>query len=300
MTGLTAAAISPFDPGVLRLALPGLLAGLLVAVACAVLGVLVVLKRLAFIGQGISHAVFGGVGLGLVLGLSPGLEGAFGLDLLVLGFSIAAALGISLLSRARRTGSDTAIGIVLAVCMAAGFMLHRAAGAAVARAGRARPLGLEDVLFGSVLEIGPAEAWFTAGAVAAAGLLVLLHRRSVMFWAFDEQTCVAFGVDARRAQTVLLTALAVIVVVATKVAGVVLAGGLLVLPAAAALAVATRLAAAVALSVGVALGGMAGGIALSFGANLQPGPSVVVVLAALFGVSLASRRLLTRHGRSPV
>ena len=95
---------------------PAIIATLAVAILGAALSVFVVLKRLAFIGQGVSHAAFGGVGIALVLGIHAATTaGLLGQMSIVLVFSVGAALLISALSRAQRGRTDTAIGLVLTV-----------------------------------------------------------------------------------------------------------------------------------------------------------------------------------------
>lgn len=270
---------------------PAVVTAVAVAVPAAVLSVVVVLKRLAFIGQGVSHAAFGGVGLAAVLGLAGGsAAGELGMLGVVAAFCVAAALGIAWLSDRRGVQTDTAIGIVLAVAMAAGFLLHRQAGQIAVRAGGPRPPALESVLFGSVLWVGWADA-VVAGVVAAVVLGVLWwRRRSLLFWAFDGGASEAFGVRAGAAKRTLLVLLAVTVVLVMKLAGVVLATALLVLPGAIALRLSDRLRAVGVLAIAGALLGVLAGLVLSFELDWPAGPSIVVALAALYGVARAIGR----------
>lgn len=266
---------------------PGVVTALLVAVLGAVLSPLVVLKRMAFIGQGVSHAAFGGVGLGLALGVGGStLAGQVGLAAIVLAFSIAAALGIAWLSDKPHTKPDTAIGIVLAASMAGGFLLYRLAGDRFS-AGliSSRPPDLHSVLFGDVL----AATWASA-AVAGFVLLLVLGvlwwtRRSLLFWGFDESASRAFGVHAARTRAVLLVLLAVAVVVAVNLAGIVLATALFVLPGAIALSRTHGLGRVWAVSVVAALLTTLLGLVVSFEADLIAGPSVVLAMAAVFVVA---------------
>ena len=96
--------------------------------ACAVLSPLVVLKRLSFVGQGVSHSAFGGVGVAAVLGaLAAGQTSVVGFC--VIGaFCIAAALGMALVGDRRGLALDTAIGVFLAASMALGIVLLHVAG----------------------------------------------------------------------------------------------------------------------------------------------------------------------------
>ena len=132
-----------------------ILTGLAVAALCSLLSVLVVLKRMAFIGQGISHAAFGGIGVASVLGLLGTMQEAptpgqsAGQFLVVLGFCLAAGLLIGWLSERGGTEADTAIGIVLVAAMAVGAILILRARSGVS---------LESFLFGDILAVSWADA----------------------------------------------------------------------------------------------------------------------------------------------
>lgn len=265
-------------------------AGLAIALFAGALSVLVVVKRLAFIGQGVSHAAFGGVGLAYLLGVgaSGDLGGRFALLAVLLAFSLGAALGIAWLGERSGARTDTAIGIVLAVSMALGFVLLRQAGERAAATGSPTPPAIEGVLFGSVMTLTWLDAWIALAA--GAGLLgaLFLARRPMLFWAFDERVCEAFGAPGGRMKVLLLCLLAVAVVVTVKLAGVVLATALFVLPGAIALRLADRLWVVVGVSIGAAVLGTLGGLVLSFEWNLQVGPGVVLALAAMYALAMAA------------
>ncbi|MFG0306031.1 MAG: metal ABC transporter permease [Phycisphaerales bacterium JB040] len=262
---------------------PGVVTALLVAALGALLSPLVVLKRLAFIGQGVSHAAFGGVGLGLALGLGgASLADEVALQAVVLVFSIGAALGIAWLSARPETKPDTAIGIVLAAAMALGFILYRVAGQRASEAGTRRPPALESVLFGDVISASWSDALFAGLVLALVALGLWWTRRRLVFWGFDEPASRAFGVPEGSTRTTLLVLLAVSVVVAVNLAGIVLATALFVLPGAIALARSTRLGWVWGWSVVSAVASALLGLVVSFEADLMPGPSVVLAMTGVF------------------
>jgi len=260
---------------------PGIVASVAIALMCGVLSPLVVLKRLAFVGQGVSHAAFGGVGVVLALGLGTP---STGLPLLiVVVFCALAALAMGWLGKRGTGGTDTAIGVVLVASMALGFVLHRYAAESAQARGLPAPPGLESVLFGSITLVNGAEAltaWIAGGAVVA---VLAWFRRDAAFWAFDEPAAEAFGVPTGRVRALTMILLAVAVVITMRLAGVILATALLVLPGATALALSERLRTVMVCSVVCSLAGVAGGLALSFGAaSLPVGPAVVLVLCLLY------------------
>lgn len=262
------------DPALAGIFWPCVVAGLGVAVMCALLSVLVVLKRMSFVGQGISHAAFGGVGVAAVAGWSSGPAELA----VVVGFCLLSAGVIAWLSAKRGTAADTAIGIVLVVAMALGAVLLSIA----VRDPRRPARDIESILFGTisgVTWVDAAVAWGVA-ALVLAGLWAA--RRPVLFWAFDEPAAEAFGVPTRAARLLLMVLLTLAIVASMKLAGVVLATALLVLPGAAAMHLSDRLSRVMGLAMGAAVAGVAGGLVASFELDWPTGPSIVGVLAVVY------------------
>jgi len=263
---------------------PAIVAGVAIALLCAVLSVLVVLKRLAFIGQGVSHAAFGGIGLAAVLGLAAANLSAgqnavqFGI---VAAFCAAAALLIGGMSGRSGSGEaathgDTAIGITLVASMALGAILARHS-----RSG----ISWEAFLFGSLLNTDwtdAAIAWVVAAVVIVTLWAV---RRPLLFWSFDEPASQAFGVRGAPLRALLMLLLALATVTAMRLAGVVIASAMLVLPGAIALRMTRSLGRVLILAGLGAVVGVLGGLVLSFEADWPPGPSIVAVLTVLFAAA---------------
>lgn len=261
---------------------PAVAVGLLVSVLCAVLSPLVVLRRMSFIGQGVSHAAFAGVGLAMALGLGAGSAagGDWGVLVVVALACVASAVGIAALSDRKGLNADTAIGIVLVTAMALGFVMIQHASEAMRARDEAPGFGVESVLFGSVLGV----RW---GDVVAAGVVVAVEmsllwwfRRGLLFWAFDEVGAVSVGVRTGLVRTLLLVMLALAIVVTMRLAGVVLATALLVLPGATALRCSARLWPVFGISAVAGVLGVGLGLVVSFELDWQPGPAIVLTQVA--------------------
>ncbi len=271
------------DPALAGLYWPGILAALALVLMCALLSVVVVLKRLAFIGQGISHAAFGGIGIAAIAGLAatataPAPVHGVPQFLIVLGFCVGAALLIGVLTERGAARADTVIGIVLVASMALGAIL-------IARS--RNTLSWESFLFGSLMSVTAADA-ATAWALAAATVAGLwLTRRSLVFWAFDEPAAMAFGVRAAPVKFALMLMLAAATVTAMKLAGVVLATALLVMPGATALRLSAKSAAVLLLSLAAAAVAILGGIVASFELDLPTGACIVGVMTVIYGGATA-------------
>ncbi|MBL8991026.1 MAG: metal ABC transporter permease [Phycisphaerae bacterium] len=277
-----------------ELVLTALAAGACVVVMCSLLSVLVVLKRLAFIGQGVSHSAFGGIGVAAVIGAATGAawagQGGVLEFAVVVAFCIGAALGMASVGRSGVASGrgkpievDTGIGLFLVASMALGGLLVEAARALAQRLGH--PVGVrswESILFGSILTADWGDVLIALGLAAMTVGVLWLVRRPLLFWAFDETSAPAFGVPAAVMRTVLMVLLALATVTATKLTGVVLASAMLVLPGATALKLSRRISVVLALSVAVGLAGLVVGLAVSLQADLQPGPCIVLSMVAAF------------------
>lgn len=281
------------DPVLSEMIRPVFITALAIAVLCAPLSLLVVLKRLAFIGQGISHAAFGGWGVASILAGATATGGVLAVSsrfaastqgqlAIVYALCLVAALIIAWLSGPRGSAKnrslepDTAIGVVLVASMALGAMLNHLA---------RNPRGWESFLFGSIIECGPIDAMAALVAMGVVLLSLAGTRRWLTFWAFDEPSAFAFGVPGRAMNAMLMALLAMATVVSMRLVGVVPATALLVLPGATSLRLTRRWVPAIVLSVVVSIVGVIGGIVASFELDLLPGSSIVLVLTLLFAIA---------------
>lgn len=257
-----------------------LAAGLLASVAAGVLGSYVVAKRFASMSGGLAHASFGGVGLGYLLGFSP-MAGATG-------FALLAAVAIGLAYRRLRSGLDTLVSMVWAVGMALGVVL-------VGLAPGYAP-DLTTYLFGNLLFV----PWSFVALVAAFDALVLgavlLFSEEFQAVAFDEEFAEVTGLPVEAIFVGLLALTALGVVTLIRVVGVILAIALLTIPASIgrqwARSLGRMMAIAVAAAAACTLAGLflSYGLSASAGVSAPPGPLVILIAAALFGLSTALRR----------
>ncbi|MEX0654726.1 MAG: metal ABC transporter permease [Phycisphaeraceae bacterium] len=281
-----------------------LLTGLVIAVVCSVVSVIVVLKRMAFMGQGISHAGFGGIGTAILVGpvlapltmLLPGGDVLPMEEVIVLLFCVGTAALIGLLTRRRQLETDSAIGILLAGTMAWGVLMTNLASTLhatdwwIERFGvPERAPGFEQLLFGSLMSVR-FEDMVIAALLGAAVLLVLaLLAKEILFFAFDETAAQVFGVRTGVMYYLLLVLLSVTIVMSMRLVGFVLVSALLVVPGATAVLVSQRLWQVVALAVTVGVLGVTGGMVLSLELNFSSGAAIVMMLCVIFAMTFAGR-----------
>ena len=257
-----------------------LAAGLLASVACGIVGSYVVAKRISTLAGGVSHAAFGGVGLGYWLGFPPMLGAA--------AFGLLASWVICVAWRRMGSALDTMTSMVWAVGMALGIIF-------VSLAPGYAP-DLMSFLFGNLLFVPWEYVRLVAALDVAVLATVLLLGKELQAVAFDEEFAQVAGVPVERTFLLLLSISALTVVALIRVVGVVLAIALLTIPAMIARHWSDSLRGMMLIAVPVCaacvLSGLTGSWLLADLASLSvpPGPLVVVVAVLAWTVSGALRR----------
>jgi zinc transport system permease protein len=264
-----------------------LLAGLLAAVACGIVGVYVVVKRVVFISGGIAHASFGGIGLGYLLGINPVLGAMF--------FTIASALGIGLVTRRTRLPEDTAIGILWAMGMALGIIF-------IGLAPGYAP-DLFSYLFGNILTVPSFDLILMLILDVVIIIVVFLLYKEFLFLSFDEEFSKVTGVPTERLYLLLLCLVALTVVVLIRVVGIILVIALLTIPAALARQLTHSLKKMMLLATLTGVVFTFSGLWLSYWLDLASGATIILVsgtaLFISFGVSkLHSKTREYNHPRT--
>ena len=243
-----------------------LLAAVLVSVACGIVGTLVVVNRIVFISGGISHAAFGGIGLGYWLGINPLIA--------VVPFSLAAAIAIGLLGSRLRVGEDTAIGVLWTMGMALGVLLVQLT------PGYAPDL--QSYLFGNILTVPVFDLLLMLGLdVLIVGAVLALYREFAVI-SFDEEFATVLGIPARLVGLLLLCLVALSVVVLIRVVGIILVIALLTMPASIARQFTSSLSQLMVIAILVGMVLTTAGLWLSYTLDLSSGATIVLLLGAVF------------------
>lgn len=239
----------------------GLLAGSLVAVVCAILGVFLVLKRLSLIGDGLSHVCLTGVALGLLTQTSPLY---MSIPVVVL-----SSLGILKIMDKIKVYGDAAIGIVSAVGLALGIMITALAGGFNA--------DLFGFLFGSILTVGKTEVFLCAVLLVLLLLFLLVFYRDLIAASFDEAFAHTRGISVKTLNLALILFTSVAVVLAFKVVGIFLISALIILPPVTALLISKTFKQVLLWASLTALLSVWSGVYLSFVFNIPSGATIILV-----------------------
>jgi len=260
-----------------------LLATTLASITAALVGCYVVLRGVAFLGDALPHATFGGVAVAFLLGGNVYLGAAVA--------AVLSALIMSLLSRRGLLKHDTAVGMVFIVAFALGMLLASL-----------RPnytYNLANFIFGSPLAVRWDDIWVMAGIGGALVALLLLFWKEILVTVYDPPMATALGVPAAWVELGLMVGVALAAVVGLKAVGIVLVMALLVLPPATAQLVAPNL--PVMMAMAVALGALASvlGLYVAYYGDVSPSACIVLSAAGFFLLALVWRHLRGRRARSP-
>lgn len=251
------------------------IAGIALALFAGVISVFIVLRRVSFLGSGISHAAFGGVAIGFFAGINPLLTALI--------YCIAVAFAIEIISTKGKLAEDTAIGIFFSASMAMGVMLIGLS--------KSYTVDLFGYLFGSILAIGNEEA-YTAVVMAVITILILMAIvKDMLLITFNEELAIVNGIPVRLIKSVFLISMAIAIVIGIKIVGVILISALLVIPGASAKLLTQRFYKMLAISSIIAVASIISGLIISYAYDLAPGGTIVILLSLFFAVAFIRKIL---------
>ncbi|MBD3414402.1 MAG: metal ABC transporter permease [Candidatus Aminicenantes bacterium] len=252
-----------------------LIAGSFIAVACALLGIFLILRRDAMIGHGLAHITFAGVAIGLLLHMMP-LLAAFIVAVLT-------ALGILKLKEKAGLYGDTAI----AIFSSTGF----AVGVIIISLSQQFNVNLFSYLFGDILAIGKLEVWMSLTVAAAIMAAVTVYYPKFMYITFDQESAKVSGLKVDRFEISITVLTAITVVLGMKIVGILLVSALLVIPAASSLQLAKNFKQALIWSALISVLSVNLGVLTSILFDLPASGTIVVISFLIFLLLLSIKRI---------
>lgn len=259
-----------FEPFQYEFFVRGLLAATLVGGLCGLIGVYIVLRRMAYIGHGLSHAVFGGAVVSYVMSFN------FFVGASIWGFL--SALLITLTTRKRKIGTDAAIGIITTASFALGIAL-------ISRF-KTFTRSFDAALFGNILGVSHGDLLAIVVVVVLTAVVLFFGYKLFLFATFDPDVAKFYGVPTGWVDTMFSLVLAATIVVSMQVLGVTLIAAAIVIPPIVARLLTDSFKTMIFLSTGIGAFCGLGGIYLSFYVDVSSGASVVLFSALLFVVVL--------------
>lgn len=249
----------------------------IMAIVTAIVGTYIVTRRQIFIAGGITHACFGGLGLGYFLGISPEFMAALA--------AVGGALGVDRMSRSR-VRRDSAIAVVWALGMALGVLFIFLTSGYVPE--------LNSFLFGNVLTVSAADnVVFAIFGAMLIGFYLLFHKRIVAV-SFDEDFARTRGLPVKFINIVMTVFTAVAIVLAVRMVGIMLLMSLVSLPQMTAELFSRRYFPLMLLSMGISLAGSLGGLALAWVISVPASAAIVLILAAIYIIAQVAYKMSIR------
>lgn len=255
-----------------------LIAAILVAVACGVMGTFVVVNRLMALSGGVAHASFGGVGLACFLGFSP-MVGS-------LGFALACAMVMGVLTWRDRKHSDTFIGVIWAGGMALGVILTDLT-----------PGYSGDTmsfLFGSLLAVPTELLWWMGALLIFILAAVSFFYRKFLAISYDPEFALVHGLHVQAYYMLLIALIALTVVIAVQAVGMILVIALLTIPAYIAECYSKNLIQMIFVSVGISLVLVIVGLFLACYMNFVVGPTIIACGVIFYLINFGIKKLLKK------
>lgn len=260
------------------------IAALAVGMLCSAMGTYVVLRRLAFIGDGIAHASFAGIVIAYMRGANYYLGAAI--------VAVLTALGIGFVHRRGRISMDTSIGVLFTGAFALGvFLMSRQSNYAV---------DLQSFLFGDILAVQTNDLIIIVGLALFVVVALTVLYRGLLYTTFDPVVAEAGGISSGAYEYALLVLVALTVIIGLQSVGIVLVAALLVTPAAAAYQLTKRFAPMFALSTLFGAISSLGGLYLSYYARGSSGATIVLFTTVLFFVALAIKSVRQSAARRTI
>ena len=261
---------SIFDYGFLRRAV---LAAILMSLTCGLIAPVVVLRRLSFSTDGLAHSSLGGLAIGVIFvtnGASPSLISY----LISFIFTVSVAAGITYLSENNRIDSDTAVG----VCYVAAFAL----GVLVLSLREGYSGHLDQFFFGSLLAVNQIECLLLLILSLISFIFIFWNWLSVGKWTFNEEMAHAEGVPVKKLRYFFMFLVVAVVIVSSRVVGVLLVTSMLILPGAVGSLASRSMFGITIVSIATALVSSLIGLSISNSYDVPPGPVIVLTGFLIF------------------
>lgn len=254
-----------------------LIGSLLASIACGLIGTYIVTRRLVFISGGLTHASFGGIGLGLYTGIPPILSAAV--------FAVLSAFGVEWLSKRKDMREDSAIAVFWTLGMAVGIIFtFLSPGFAP---------DLSAYLFGNILTITRSDLALLAALAAVLAIFFSLYLRPIVYVAFDREFARSQGIPVQMFEYALMMLIALTIVACLRMVGIVLVISLLTIPQMTANLFSHRFHRIIWLSMGIGYLSCLGGLYFSFQKNIPSGASIIFFSILIYIICKSGKSLYT-------
>ncbi len=252
-----------------------LIAGTAIAILCAVVGIFLVLRRYSLFGDAVAHTAFGGIALGLLVGVYP-LWTAY----LV---SVAGALVITRIRSRFQISGDASIAVLLSSGIAVGLVLMGLSGGP--------SVDILSFIFGSILLVGATDTVIILALTGSVLVVILLLYRQLVYSTFNEEQARVSGIRVDAINYLVVFIAGITVVTSIQLVGILLISALLVIPNISAIMYGRGFRDTMLISIAFSASSVVSGILISYALDMTPSGTIVLVAVAIFAVTLGLRRM---------
>ncbi|HZJ74836.1 MAG TPA: metal ABC transporter permease [Perlabentimonas sp.] len=253
-------------------------AALLISIAAAMVGTYIVARRLVFLSGGITHASFGGIGIGYYIGINPILGAA--------AFAVLAAFGVEALSQKMNVREDSAIGMLWSVGMAIGiFFIFLTPGYSP---------NLITFLFGSILTVSSSDLILLLILNVVMVSFFIIFYKPILYLAFDSEFAKTQQIPVKTFSYILKGFIAITIVLSIRMVGIILLISMLTIPPTIANLFTKRFSSIIYISAVVGFVGAIGGLLISYNINVPSGATIIMVLVTIFAAAKLVKYIIIR------
>ncbi|MFO8054692.1 MAG: metal ABC transporter permease [Bacteroidales bacterium] len=258
-----------------------ILAAIFAAISCGLTGTYIVSRRMVFVSGGLTHASFGGIGMGHFIGINPIIGAAI--------FSVVAALGIEKFSSRRLLRQDSIIAMLWSLGMALGIIfIYITPGYAP---------NMMSYLFGSILTVSALDIWFLGGLSLLSVLVFSTMYKAILYVSFDEDFARTRNLPVQALKYLMISMVALAIVFNIRVVGIILVLSLLTVPQCIVSLFTNIYRKILIFSVLTGLVGTFAGLAAAWLLDIPSGATIVFVLVVMFLLASGVKWLYNIHGK---
>jgi len=251
------------------------ISGIVIAIACSLLGMFLVLRKFSLIGDGIAHISFGGVATGLLFNITPFIGALL--------FGLIGSFGILKLKEKSHLHGDTAIGIVSHASLGIGIF--------IASISSGFNVDILSYLFGSILSIKTTELVLSIVLALTAITFILVYYKDLFYISFDEESAKVSGIKVNFLNSMLIVLTAVTIVCSMNIVGLMLASSLIILPSASALQIKASFKKTLVYSVFISVLSVVSGLVIAYYYDFAVSGTIVMINALIFLLLLVYNKM---------
>ncbi len=252
-----------------------IISGISIAILCSVVGLFLVLRRYSLFGDAVAHSSFGGIALGLLLGIYPMWTAYI--------ISLISAIIITKIKQKFDISGEASVAVLLSSGIAVGLILISISGGFT--------IDIFSFLFGSILLVSVEDTILILGLTGSILIVILLLYRQLIYSTFNEEQAKVSGIPVEKINYLIVFIAGITVVTSIQLVGILLISALIVIPNVTAIMYGRSFKQTVLLSISFAISAVTIGIIVSYLLDVTPSGAIVMLSLAIFGGTIGLKSL---------